>query len=348
MQPYAKPFLTISQQIAHLEAKGLDCGDKDHAAVALHDLGYYRLTAYTYPFRRLLRADEQSETPYQFRADEYVAGSCLADGAALARFDVGLRDKLFDGLAVLEIHLRFQMAHVLGRRDPFGHTDKMYLDERSCNALPPQRLRSVHSTEFDYWLDSYSKLINRANAEDFIQHTRAKYSGEIPIWIAVETFDFGGLTRLYGLLERPDQNTIARRFGLRDGRLFHGWLIGLGVVRNHCAHHNRLWNRRLSTQLKSIPGAIVSPRIHHLGSVLERKKLYPWAALLAYTLRSYDNSSNWHRTFKTQMLKFPVGLPVTPEADMGFPASWSSEELWASAPDTVRKLPTPTTQTPAT
>lgn len=342
MQPYAKPFLTISQQIAHLEAKGLDCGDKNLAAVALHDLGYYRLTAYTYPFRRILAADEPSETSFQFRADEYVSGSQLSYGAALARFDTGLRDKLFDGVAMLEIQLRFQVAHVLGHRNPFGHTHRESLDRGACNALPPTRLRSKYATEFDYWMDSYDKLIGRASAEDFIQHTNAKYSGEIPIWIAVETFDFGGLTRLYSLLERSDQNTIARRFGIRDGRLFHGWLIGLGVVRNHCAHHNRLWNRRLSTQLKSIPLAIVSPRLHHLSSVSERKKLYPWATVLAYALRSYDNSSNWHRTFKTQMSKFPPNPFVNPEADMGFPASWSSEDLWASAPDTERSLPTPT------
>ncbi len=343
MQPYAKPFLTISQQIAHLEAKGLDCGNVDVAATALHDLGYYRLTAYTYPFRRLLRADEANETPFQFRADEYVTGSRLADGASLARFDAGLRDKLFDGVAMLEIQLRFQVAHVLGHRNPFGHTDRDSLDHDACDSLPPRRLRGTYNTEFDYWMDSYDKLISRASAEDFIQHTTAKYSGEIPIWIAVETFDFGGLTRLYSLLERADQNTIARRFGIRDGRLFHGWLIGLGVVRNHCAHHNRLWNRRLSTQLKNIPTAIVSPRLHHMSTTTERKKIYPWASVLAYALRSYDNTSNWHRTFKTQMSKFPTNAFVTPEADMGFPDDWSSEELWASKPDSVRRLPTPTT-----
>lgn len=341
MQPYQKQFLTIRQQIAHLESKGLDCGDHSVAAQALHDLGYYRLTAYTYPFRRLLTQTEPRDTPLQFRADDYVAGSRLSDGMALARFDTGLRDKIFDGLGTLEISLRFQLAHVLGHRDPFGHTDLRWLDGQACNASPPWPLRNKFATAFDYWLDTYDKLVDRAGSEDFIQHIRAKYSGEVPIWIAVETFDFGGLTRLYGLLERRDQNLIAKRFGMSDGRLFHRWLIGLGVVRNHCAHHNRLWNRRLSASLAAVPSATVDATLHHLSGVTDRSKLYPWMAVLAYCLRSYDNTSNWHRTFRTQMTKFPTGTTVSPETSMGFPVSWWSEPLWATAPDAVRTLPTP-------
>jgi len=341
VQPYVKPFLTIRQQIAHLESKGLDCGDGGQANQVLHDLGYYRLAAYTYPFRRLLGPSEHRDTPLQFRADEYVAGARLADGAALAKFDVGLRDKVFDGITMLELSLRFQVAHVLGQRNPFGHTDRAYLDGGACDSAPPGPLRHRFATQLDYWIDSYDKLIDRASSEDFIQHTRAKYSSEIPIWIAVETFDFGGLTRLYGLLERVDQNTIARRFGTSDGRRFHRWLIGLGVVRNHCAHHNRLWNRRLSTALAAVPAATVSSRLHHLSTVTERAKLYLWAAVLAYSLRSYDDTSNWHRTFKTQMSKFPAALRVTPEGDMAFPSGWQTEDLWASAPASTRALPTP-------
>lgn len=341
MQPYQKPFLTIRQQIAHLESKGLDCGDHALAAEALHDLGYYRLTAYTYPFRRLLGPSEHRDTPLQFRADEYVVGARLADGVALAKFDTGLRDKVFDGITMLELSLRFQVAHVLGRRNRFGHTDRAFLDARACDSPPPARLRHKFATEFDYWLDSYDRLVDRASSEDFIQHTKAKYSSEIPIWIAVETFDLGGLTRVYGLLERSDQNTIAKMFGMSDGRLFHRWLIGLGVVRNHCAHHNRLWNRRLSTRLAAVPAATVTSRLHHLVVVTERAKLYSWIAALAYSLRSYNDTSSWHRTFKTQMSKFPASLSVSPEGDMGFPVGWRAEGLWASSPAATRTLPTP-------
>lgn len=114
MVSYDKPFLNLQSQVQHLSSKGLECGDVDAAMKTLHDIGYYRLTAYTYPMRRLLLADEKRDTEHQFRADEYVAGARLADGVALAEFDSKLRGFAFDGLTHLELALRFQLAHTLG------------------------------------------------------------------------------------------------------------------------------------------------------------------------------------------------------------------------------------------
>ncbi|RFA08228.1 hypothetical protein B7R54_02560 [Subtercola boreus] len=341
MPIYAKPHLSLSDQVRHLSAQGLDCDPEASSIEALHDYGYYRLTAYTYPFRRLLLPSEPKDSAYQFRADDYLPGARLSEAAELARFDHGLRDKLFDGIAALELALRFQIAHVLGKRNPFGHTDQASLDGRACAEPAPHRVRARFASMFDFWIDEYGKLIDRAGGEDFIRHVRAKYQGEVPVWIAVETFDFGGLARLYSLLERYDQNLIARRFGMSDGRQFHQWLVGLGVIRNHCAHHNRLWNRQLPHALAKIPPLTVKPDLHHLSNVAHRRKLYGWISVLAYTLRNYDNTSNWFRTIKTQLGKFPASNFVSLSVDVGFPAGWDGESLWNGAPSATRTLPTP-------
>jgi abortive infection bacteriophage resistance protein len=342
MQPYTKTHLSLQDQVKHLQGKGLDCAPLPDALMALHDFGYYRLAAYTYPFRRLLKDGEPRDTPFQYRADTYLPGAKLAEAVALAKFDHGLRDKTFEGIAALELALRFQIAHVLGARNKFGHTDRSALDRNACAALAPYAVRSAYPSMFDYWIAEYDKLIRRAKSEDYIRHIEAKYSSEIPIWIAVEAFDFGGLVRLYSLLERYDQNLIAKRFGISDGRLFHQWLVGIGVLRNHCAHHNRLWNRQFPMALAGVPNQIVGQSIHHLSQVTARKKFYAWAAVLAYSLRTYDDTSNWFRTFTTQMRKFPATNGVTLVGDMGFPPSWETQTLWSGAPASSRSIPTPT------
>lgn len=337
MPEYTKPHLTYAEQIEHLSNLGLDCEPAAVADHALRDIGYYRLTAYTYPFRRLLGPDEQRETRFQYRAQDYVAGSRLLDAVNICMFDHGLRNKIFEGIAKLELALRVQIAYVLGWRDTFGQTNRASLDARASSAPPPNRHRSKYADMFDYWLDEYDKLISRSN-EDFISHVQEKYEGEIPVWIAVETFDFGGLTRLYGLLEKSDQNEIARRFGVTSGSIFHRWLVGIGVIRNHCAHHNRLWNRQLPSALAQIAPATVDASIVHLNAVGQRNKLYVWVGVLAYCLRSFDPTSGWHRTFTTQMKKFPGVAGIGPAQDMGFPEDWMTQPLWASSPDTSRPL----------
>ena len=53
----------------------------------------------------------------------------------------------------------------------------------------------------------------------------------------------GCLVSLLGLMERKDQCTIARELGLKNQDVLLGWLRPLNVLRNHCAHGNRVWNR---------------------------------------------------------------------------------------------------------
>jgi abortive infection bacteriophage resistance protein len=60
---------------------------------------------------------------------------------------------------------------------------------------------------------SGTRLQREAKNEDYLRHQLAKYGEPLPIWIAVEFLGFGALVRLYGLLDRRDQNTIAKSSG---------------------------------------------------------------------------------------------------------------------------------------
>ena len=55
---YSKPHLTYAQQLAQLRGRGLECGQTDVAENVLRTVGYYRFSAYAYPFRELLPTGE--------------------------------------------------------------------------------------------------------------------------------------------------------------------------------------------------------------------------------------------------------------------------------------------------
>ena len=48
---YSKPHLPYDQQVGLLASRGLDVGREGDAVRALKRIGYYRLSAYTYPMR---------------------------------------------------------------------------------------------------------------------------------------------------------------------------------------------------------------------------------------------------------------------------------------------------------
>ncbi len=82
---YAKPPLTISDQIKLLEGRGLIISDKIKAEKYLANISYYRLSAYLYPFKNLAN-------------DEYAKGTTFENVLDSYLFDRELRLLIFDAI----------------------------------------------------------------------------------------------------------------------------------------------------------------------------------------------------------------------------------------------------------
>ncbi len=68
--------------------------------------------------------------------------------------------------------------------------------------------------------------------------------------MALEVISFGTLSRLYELLNKDDnKKTIAKQFGLNKIDILENWMHALSNLRNCCAHHSRIWNRRLVVRI---------------------------------------------------------------------------------------------------
>lgn len=51
MAEYAKPWLSVDEQVDRLAGHGIEIEDRDRAVSLLRAVGYYRLTGYLCPFR---------------------------------------------------------------------------------------------------------------------------------------------------------------------------------------------------------------------------------------------------------------------------------------------------------
>jgi abortive infection bacteriophage resistance protein len=93
MGEYSKPHLTHQQQQALMVDRGLACPDETGATNLLKTVGYYRLSAYVYPFRELMPFDRNlgKGVPQLYRSDAIRDGITFSDIEALWRFDRKLR-----------------------------------------------------------------------------------------------------------------------------------------------------------------------------------------------------------------------------------------------------------------
>ena len=262
-QQYSKPHLTHAQQLAQLVDQGLACCDETAAIDLLKTVGYFRLSAYIYPFRELMSGSRGEEGPGPYRSDRVRDGITFDHIEALWRFDRKLRLVCLDAVETVETGLRSRLAYVLGLRDPFGHVHRESLDAGACSQPARRAGRPTGQDAFDQWLVKYTELEHEARTEDYVVHHRRKYGGHMPVWVAVEFFDFGALSRLFALLNKQDQNTIAKVVGVSGGPLLAAWLRDVNYIRNLCAHHSRFWNRQPTYKpAKFNPTQVSSDLVH--------------------------------------------------------------------------------------
>lgn len=336
---YDKPHLTYEEQLEKLLSRGLGCADEAAALNTLRAVGYYRLSAYVYPFRELLTPGAPRSSPVHYRAETMRYGASFEQVAALWRFDRKLRLTCLDAIETVEIGMRTKIAHVLGKRDPFGHVTRESLDGQRCSAPPVGKRKADPAGPvdiFEQWVEKYESLAHPARNEDYVKHNLAKYGEPLPVWIAVEFLDLGALVRLYHLMERADQNTIAKEVGVAGGPLLGHWLRDLNYLRNVCAHHSRLWNRTLTMKPGKFNPAQVHEPLRHAAQASDesRKKVYVLLAELAYLVRHIDTTSRWPQSgLRTVVRKFPGDGLLSPEKDMGFPDGWEDLDLWNMSGD---------------
>ncbi|GCE76879.1 Abi family protein [Cellulomonas biazotea] len=321
MVAYSKPYLTFDEQVDRLEQRGLDL-DRGFALDALERIGYYRLSAYWYPYR-IPDTSASAALGSPVRSDRVRPGTTLEQVVSLYDFDRRLKLLLMDAIERVEVAVRVQLAHTLGAADAFAHRDAERFAPRFSKPRPGRGGTSAHGE----WIGKLSLAQSRSK-EDFVAHFTAKYGGDLPIWVAVEVIDFGMTSTLYEYTRTPDRNAIAARHGVVDqngvgnGAALANWMRVLNLARNTCAHHSRLWNRNFVDQIApSRVGGM--PALRHLSdlSARDQARVYPALAITRYLMDSVALDSSWQRRLVTHLDSFPADSVVS-HADMGLPPEW--------------------------
>jgi abortive infection bacteriophage resistance protein len=295
---YDKRPLPFTTQIDILKNRGLHFGNEDLAKHYLSNISYYRLRAYTYPFQDNNDPDHPFITSISFEeiVDLYV-------------FDRRLRLLVFNALEKIEIALRtkiiyhYAMAHgshfhenpALFRNQDRFHSDKLKLQEEI-----------------------------KRSSEDFIKHYFIKYSDppNPPAWMSLEVVTMGLLSQFYKNFSRSEiKRNIARAFGLPREDFLENWMHVFSNLRNICAHHGRIWNRRFIVEPR-LPANTSAPFL--TNTRIHTNKLYASLSCMQYILKDISPGSD----FSTQLKNLLDKCPLNQVSEMGFPGNWKDEKLW--------------------
>lgn len=328
MAKYTKPFKTYDQQLDILVERGMIVDDRDQAKKDLRRLGYYRLSGYWYPFR-IRRGDHREgvDTP----ESDLHPGYRFSDIVTICDFDSQLRSYLLRAIEALEVSVRAAVAYEAGKRGPFAYLDRSFWGKAAEKASPQDPSRTL----YDEFCRRHRMAVTDSK-EQFADHFKRMYDGEVPIWAAIELWDFGTLSRFYQIMPENEQLAVSESFGTNSSRTMRNWLLCLNDLRNFCAHHQRL-NRRHFPNSPRIPKVEAMRELRHVieyggRSEADRDmnlhRLYPLMALMAFMLRENPVGMRWKQDIRSQFTgPFVHGLSL---GDYGIPGDWRAQELWGS------------------
>ncbi|CAM1335141.1 Abi family protein [Tenacibaculum aestuariivivum] len=299
---FTKKALTVTEQVAQLQKRGLIIKQPRIAEKYLLNISYYRLGEYWY----VMQSDKEKHI--------FKPNSKFEDVIALYNFDAELRLLLFDVIEKIEISLRTKLIYYLSHEiDPWWFQN------------------------FELFIDSKALVKTLANIEAEIERTKDvsiknhkkkhKDDGRFPpAWKSLEQTSFGALSKLYGNLKNniASKDIIAKEFGAVNHTYLPSWLQSISQIRNFCAHHSRLWNRNLPSTVKMLSKP-PNPWITDAENVPKQSnKLYMHMCLMKYLLNTIKPDNEFTERLDALFKKYPnVDLKA-----LDMKPNWQQEPLW--------------------
>lgn len=288
-----KPWKSFEDQLEVLIKRGLEVSDNGTAIQYLDRIGYYGLSGYWYLFRQL-----DTNSAQGFRTSEFIKGSRFEDAVNLYVFDKKLRLFALDAIERIELAIRVDIAYLLGKKDIFAHENPECLHGNFAKRWIKEGREGEGFTEHQLWLQKHRELVKRSKNIPFVQHYLSKY-GKLPIWVAIELWDFGCISRLFPGLKHADKEFIANKYGVDNSKVFSGWLRSLNYIRNVSAHHGRLWNINILEPSRQ-------DRSHQFLKEIRHSKPFYYFCIMAIMLNEVCPNSSWKERFIQLCSEFPV------------------------------------------
>lgn len=289
---YSKPALTTEQMIEKLKKRGMIFADENVAVRKLSHINYYRLSAYWFPYLVDKDVDEgifATGTTFESMIDQY-------------EFDKKLRAEILNSIELIEVSVRRTWASSLGLEyGAFAHLQASIMKDRNI------------------WHTSTSRLQNEYNKsrEEFIRHHHDTYPDLLlpPIWVTSEITTIGSLFHLIdNLKELKDKKIISRHYHL-DEDVFTSFLRHISDIRNICAHHGRLWNKKHTRRFQMPKSKNGDFKFRFNRKKYESNKIYNTIEMLAY----FEYVILGAETIRTRLSDLFKEFPLIDKIAMGYP-----------------------------
>lgn len=228
-----KSFKTLDELVELLKQRGIDIPDAssyEYAKNVLGKIGYYNLIN---GYNKLFLLSGNTDVTYR-------PGTTMVEINALYQFDRVLRHIFFRYILEAETHIKSLISYYFS--EVHGH--KNYLIYTNFNTA----LKDSESKITSLIAEIQKQLASRSTDPSIAHYL--KVHGYVPLWVLNNILTLGTISKFYSLMLPQERQNVSRCFSIMDNEL-ENILAYISIVRNFCAHGNRLYCFRTKKPLSS-------------------------------------------------------------------------------------------------
>lgn len=212
-----KSFKSIDEQICLLRSRGLDIPDVDTAKEFLYRNNYYRISGYSLTLRS---------------NDIFAKSATFQNIIDIYEFDRELRHILLKYIDIIEVTVKSIFAYEFAKvHGPFGYLNPQYFTNKEQHAVIIEKAEKQKN--------------KRKSDEAYLKHFLDDLNSDIPLWAYVDLLTISDISFLCKISEPEIISEVAESIGINHSgvKLLEHFMHRITIIRNLCAHGNRLYNR---------------------------------------------------------------------------------------------------------
>jgi len=290
----SKPVLSFENLIKKIEEKNIIVKDIDKAKEILERINYQRLLVYRLHF---LSSKKEEEIIFNNIYKLYL-------------FDKELKTLFYPILESIEFTLRAKIAYHLGiSLGVHCHLDLENFNQRDQH----EKLLDMLKWKIDP--GNYSR-------HQIVKFHQKKYNDDIPIYKIVEILTLGQLSKLFSNIKNEEiQLEILKNFKKKEHKLnirtLSSWFKTITDVRNICAHHELLWNKKF--ELVAIRNKLWKDSIYYRDKDNEIYSIFAILLISKVLILDQDAFQIFISSFNDLIHNY---ADIVQLSDLGLPDKW--------------------------
>lgn len=224
-----KEFKTIEEQIKILKNRNLIIKNKDKAIDIFENNNYYYL----------INGYKDLFIDIKQKVEVFQKNVTLDEIYSLYKFDSDLRIHFLKYILQIERKIDTYIAYEFSKS--YGHKNYLLEDNFDNTEVNSLKIKELITDINGNLMKQYN------NSNKMICHYLDSYK-YVPLWVLIRILSFGEISKFYRLMKQKEANAVSKKFNIHYKSL-RIYLINLAIIRNICAHDEKLYDVRLKYKM---------------------------------------------------------------------------------------------------